>query len=165
MFKLLEIPLGIVNKIKKVSNVYQHQNNTDLYKHIGQRTLNMIQKEYKVLCLDGGGIKGALQLQILVELERCTGKKCNEMFNFFAGTSIGGMIAISLALGQSAQETLDQLLKDRHRLFGHKNTMLKVGSKYFYQRYIKSLWNIPSDIYLYQDVELTDCYKEFYTSK
>jgi len=35
-------------------------------------------------------------------LENKTGKKCCEMFDFFGGTSIGGIIALSLAAGYSA---------------------------------------------------------------
>jgi len=42
--------------------------------------------------LDGGGIRGILQLMLLAELEARVGKKCSEIFNFFAGTSIGNKI-------------------------------------------------------------------------
>lgn len=54
------------------------------------------------LCIDGGGIRGVIQLILLTELENKTKKKCSELFDFFAGTSIGGIISLALASGHSA---------------------------------------------------------------
>lgn len=51
-----------------------------------------------LLSLDGGGVRGLMQLYILAELERRTGKSIPEMFDGIAGTSIGGIIACLLTL-------------------------------------------------------------------
>lgn len=54
----------------------------------------------RVLCLDGGGIRGLLQMVTLREIERQTGKKIVELFDWIVGTSTGGIIALSLTYGE-----------------------------------------------------------------
>jgi hypothetical protein len=55
----------------------------------------------RVLCLDGGGIKGLIQLEILSQLEIKTGRKVTEIFDWIVGTSTGGIIALGLVYGKS----------------------------------------------------------------
>ena len=50
----------------------------------------------RVLCLDGGGIRGLTQLEMLSQLEKLTGKKVTELFDWIIGTSIGGIAALCL---------------------------------------------------------------------
>ena len=52
-----------------------------------------------VLCLDGGGIRGLVILQFLDEIEKTTGKRITELFDWIVGTSTGGVIAIALSQG------------------------------------------------------------------
>lgn len=49
-----------------------------------------------LLSLDGGGIRGLMQLQIIAEIERMTKKSIIELFDGISGTSIGGIIACLL---------------------------------------------------------------------
>lgn len=53
----------------------------------------------RVLCLDGGGMKGLVQLEILSQLEVKTGRKITELFDWIVGTSTGGIIALGLVYG------------------------------------------------------------------
>lgn len=55
----------------------------------------------RILFLDGGGIKGLVQLEILMQLEKATGKKVTELFDWIVGTSTGGVIALTLVYGTS----------------------------------------------------------------
>ena len=50
----------------------------------------------RVLCIDGGGIRGILPAMVLAELERRTGKPIVELFDFIAGTSTGALAALGL---------------------------------------------------------------------
>lgn len=68
----------------------------------------------KMLTLDGGGIRGALTLEVLVKIEhmlaQATGKGAGfrlcQFFDYIAGTSTGAIIAAALARGMSAREVL-----------------------------------------------------------
>lgn len=54
----------------------------------------------KWICsIDGGGLRGIFPLRLLEQLERYYGKSCYEMFDMFAGTSTGSIIASMLASG------------------------------------------------------------------
>ncbi|XP_035230665.1 85/88 kDa calcium-independent phospholipase A2-like isoform X2 [Stegodyphus dumicola] len=58
----------------------------------------------RVLCLDGGGIRGMVLIQMLDELERILGKPVVQHFDLIAGTSTGGILALVLATGKSMKE-------------------------------------------------------------
>jgi len=51
----------------------------------------------KVLCIDGGGIRGLIPALVLAEIERRTGRRTADMVDFIAGTSTGGILACALA--------------------------------------------------------------------
>jgi uncharacterized protein len=50
----------------------------------------------KVLCIDGGGIRGLIPALVLAEIERRTGRRIAELVDFVAGTSTGGILACAL---------------------------------------------------------------------
>lgn len=52
----------------------------------------------RLLALDGGGIRGLMELVILAEIEKKTGRKIHELFDLVGGTSTGGIIALVLGL-------------------------------------------------------------------
>jgi patatin-like phospholipase/acyl hydrolase len=70
---------------------------------MGQRT----DGRFRILSLDGGGIKGVFTASVLAELEHMTGKRVVEYFDLLTGTSTGGIIALALAVGIPAGKILD----------------------------------------------------------
>ncbi len=50
----------------------------------------------RVLSLDGGGMRGLIQLEILFEIEKLTGKRIVDLFDWIIGNSIGGIMALAL---------------------------------------------------------------------
>jgi patatin-like phospholipase/acyl hydrolase len=52
---------------------------------------------FKILAIDGGGIRGIIPATVLMEIERQTGKRVAELFDLVAGTSTGGILAVGLA--------------------------------------------------------------------
>lgn len=50
----------------------------------------------KLLSIDGGGIRGIIPAMILAEIEERTGQRIAQMFDLIAGTSTGGIIALTL---------------------------------------------------------------------
>jgi uncharacterized protein len=63
-------------------------------------------KRFRILSLDGGGIKGAFTAAVLAEWEKSTGRVIVDHFDLITGTSTGGIIALGLGLGISAEEIL-----------------------------------------------------------
>lgn len=66
-------------------------------------------KKKVILSIDGGGMRGAITLAMLAELEKQSGKTCQEMFDMFVGTSTGAIISAGLAVGYSAQELQEKV--------------------------------------------------------
>jgi patatin-like phospholipase/acyl hydrolase len=62
---------------------------------------------FRILSLDGGGIKGVFSASVLAQLEQDTGQSIAEHFDLITGTSTGGIIAIGLGLGIPAKEIRD----------------------------------------------------------
>ena len=54
----------------------------------------------RVLFLDGGGIKGLVQIEILSQLEQATGRKITELFDWIVGSSSGGVVALGIVYGK-----------------------------------------------------------------
>jgi patatin-like phospholipase/acyl hydrolase len=54
--------------------------------------------KYKVLSIDGGGIRGIIPAIILKEIEKRTQKRIWELFDLIAGTSTGGFLAMILTM-------------------------------------------------------------------
>ncbi|XP_069545676.1 85/88 kDa calcium-independent phospholipase A2 isoform X1 [Brachyistius frenatus] len=57
----------------------------------------------RLLCLDGGGIKGLVLIQMLIALEREAGRPIRELFDWVAGTSTGGILALAIVHGKSME--------------------------------------------------------------
>jgi patatin-like phospholipase/acyl hydrolase len=51
---------------------------------------------FKVLAVDGGGIRGIIPALVLAEIERRTKYSTSDLFDLLAGTSTGGIIALGL---------------------------------------------------------------------
>lgn len=79
-----------------------------------------IDKNYNVLSIDGGGIRGLIALNQLVHLEKSLNKPIYEVFDLFSGTSTGSIIAVLLALGYTATEILDFYLSHSNDIFKRK---------------------------------------------
>lgn len=62
---------------------------------------------FRILSLDGGGLKGAFTAAALASWERQTRLRIVDCFDLIAGTSTGGILAIGLGLGLSGQQMLD----------------------------------------------------------
>lgn len=62
------------------------------------------ERPIRVLSLDAGGIRGIIELHVLVALEERTGKPISELFDLFVGTSTGSAITIGMLMGDEHGE-------------------------------------------------------------
>ncbi|XP_004675721.1 PREDICTED: 85/88 kDa calcium-independent phospholipase A2 isoform X3 [Condylura cristata] len=54
-----------------------------------------------LLCLDGGGVKGLVIIQLLIAIEKASGIPTKDLFDWVAGTSTGGILALAILHGKS----------------------------------------------------------------
>ena len=65
------------------------------------RELTLLRKSgSRVLSLDGGGMKGLIQIEVLEQLEKLTQRKITEIFDWIVGTSVGGIVALAIVYGK-----------------------------------------------------------------
>lgn len=60
--------------------------------------------DFKVLSIDGGGIKGLYSARVLQKIEEHYQIRVTDYFDLICGTFTGGLIALALALGKDATE-------------------------------------------------------------
>lgn len=76
----------------------------------------------RILCIDGGGIKGTQPAAFLATLEEDLDCPIGEYFDLIAGTSTGGILAIGLALGHPAKDLLKLYVDRGPIIFGEPAT-------------------------------------------
>ncbi|MHA3060767.1 CBASS cGAMP-activated phospholipase [Acinetobacter sp. ANC 4636] len=83
-----------------------------------------ISEKIKILCLNGGGVRGLFTISLLAEIETIIEKRENrtdvkigDYFDLITGTSIGGILALGLASGKSARELLEKFESSAASIF------------------------------------------------
>ena len=66
----------------------------------------------RILCLDGGGMRGIVALEVLRALEEKTGKRIYELFDFICGVSTGAIIAAFLSFHKQSVAEVETAYKD-----------------------------------------------------
>ncbi|XP_032077398.1 85/88 kDa calcium-independent phospholipase A2 isoform X1 [Thamnophis elegans] len=56
--------------------------------------------EDRLLSLDGGGVRGIVLIQFLIAIEKAAGRPVKELFDWVAGTSTGGILALAIIHGK-----------------------------------------------------------------
>lgn len=76
-------------------------------------------RPFRILSIDGGGIRGVFPAAYLAELEKrfLAGRSIADYFDMVAGTSTGGIIALALAHGMTAGEALKIYSERGARIF------------------------------------------------
>jgi patatin-like phospholipase/acyl hydrolase len=117
---------------------------------------------FKILSLDGGGVRGYLSAKTLANIESYLNKKNKEnipigqRFDFIAGTSTGGIIALALAVGKSAKDIEDLYYKNIPVIFGSKQqAFFKKISPWFNVKYNSSALEKMVD-QVFNDLTLND---------
>ncbi|MEI7939551.1 MAG: CBASS cGAMP-activated phospholipase [Verrucomicrobiota bacterium] len=74
-------------------------------------------RPFRILALDGGGIKGTFTAAALAAWEKDSGRRVCEHFDLITGTSTGGILAIGLGLGLPAERILQFYREQGPRIF------------------------------------------------
>jgi patatin-like phospholipase/acyl hydrolase len=99
--------------------------------------------KYRILSLDGGGLRGIIPVLILKKIEEITGKKIYELFDCIVGTSTGGIIAAGLTATKNGKTThLD--LDTLYKLYTTEGDTIFPQPKNIFQKWskgVKSVFN------------------------
>jgi patatin-like phospholipase/acyl hydrolase len=74
---------------------------------------------FRILSIDGGGIRGVFPAAVLAEVEKrfLGGGSVADHFDMVAGTSTGGIIALALGYGMNARQALEIYTERGERIF------------------------------------------------
>jgi len=86
---------------------------------------------FKILSLDGGGIRGAFTAAYLARLQQELGYPLIRYFDLIAGTSTGGLIAVGLALELSPADVLDFYREGAPAVFNRRTPKLPRWKRQF----------------------------------
>lgn len=91
-------------------------------------------RDFRILSLDGGGIKGIFPAAVLAGIEKrlLGGQSIAQYFDLIAGTSTGGIIALGLSAGLTAGAILDLYIK-------HGGTIFPAYGGHFFGGLMRSL--------------------------
>ena len=105
------------------------------------------QPKYKILSIDGGGVRGIFPAMILAEIERRTQTQTCSMFDLIAGSSSGGILALGLtkprldvpeASAPVARYSAEELMQ----------IYLEYGAEIFYEPFWEQILGRVEDIFM-----------------
>ena len=85
-------------------------------KNAGQKG-SKLKKGGRLLALDGGGIKGLVLARMLLSMEKILQTPIVHCFDWIAGTSTGGILALALAAGKSPLECMTLYIRLKDKVF------------------------------------------------
>lgn len=80
-------------------------------------TLGLRPRPFRILTLDGGGIRGIIPVVWLERLELHTGGPVHAHFDLIAGTSVGAILGCAFAMGMGAAEARAMWIDSAHVAF------------------------------------------------
>ena len=90
---------------------------------IGERGAG--ERVFRVLALDGGGMRGLIPAQVLAYLERRARRPVHDLFDLVAGTSTGGLLSLALTIPRpkasepyTAEGAIELYREERRKIFG-----------------------------------------------
>lgn len=95
-----------------------------------------LNQNYNVLSLSGGGFRGLFSVLILNEIEQHLNKPLARCFDIISGTSIGGILALALALEIPTSKLLDAFIFQGKDIFKPRwNNRFQLLSSFIFSRY------------------------------
>lgn len=88
---------------------------------------------FRLLSIDGGGIRGLIPALVLAHIERQVGRPICDLFEAIAGTSTGGILALGLARPGGDLKTRAAELVDLYRGDGATIFVEDLGRRVFYE--------------------------------
>jgi patatin-like phospholipase/acyl hydrolase len=104
----------------------------------------MIMAPFRLLSIDGGGIRGLIPAIVLAHIEEKTRRPICDMFDAIAGTSTGGILALGLTKPGGNLKTRAAELVELYRSKGNKIFAEDFGRRVFYEA-LDKVWPASDD--------------------
>ncbi|MHC5595008.1 MAG: patatin-like phospholipase family protein [Nostoc sp.] len=113
-----------------------------------QKTMNTkANPKYKILAIDGGGIRGIIPALVLAEIEKRTQKQIFSLFDLISGTSSGGILALGLTKPRLSLDT-DSLPAAQYSAEALVQIYLEYGAEIFYEPFWEQILGQLEDIFI-----------------
>jgi patatin-like phospholipase/acyl hydrolase len=120
-------------------------------------------KVFKILSIDGGGIKGLYSASILSKFEKTFNCQTSDHFDMICGTSTGGLIALALSLKIPAKDICEFYENKGELIFKNKGTYKKYESYIEFNEFLLNLNDLKSGV-KYKSDDLTNASLNLETS-
>lgn len=133
-----------------------------------------ITTDFKILSLDGGGIKGLYAAKLLAQIEEKTGKLVGEYFDMICGTSTGGLLALGITNHIPCQTIAEFYMRHGPLIFPRGNwfqrklrivSQIGLGTKYDNLKLKESLKELLGELKTMQDANHLICIPSFNITK
>ena len=111
-----------------------------------QSTEGKASKKYRILSIDGGGIRGIIPAMILAEIEKRTQKPIHSLFDLIAGTSTGGLISLGLTKPEPGSDPNSENPKAQYTAEDLINMYVEYGGVIFYEAWYEQMLGPLEDL-------------------
>ncbi len=145
----IQTPTPKVGKAETVPVNIQQQQPEILTQERSPKTMNTkANPKYKILAIDGGGIRGIIPTMILAEIEKRTQKPIFSLFDLISGTSSGGILALGLTKPRLNLEETDSSPAAQYSAEDLLQIYLEYGAEIFYEPFWEQVLGQLEDIFV-----------------
>lgn len=76
---------------------------------------------FRILSLDGGGVRGIVAAKMLASIEKQINQPLNEYFDLIVGTSTGSIVAAAIATGRNSEDIVDFFQNKSSSIFPYQS--------------------------------------------
>lgn len=92
-------------------------------------TLGLYPRPYRILTIDGGGVRGIIPVLWIDRLERYLNGPVHAHCDLIAGTSVGAILGCGFAMGMTASQAREMWLNGAHTAFAKPHSMKERGRR------------------------------------
>ncbi|MBE8998677.1 patatin-like phospholipase family protein [Nostoc sp. LEGE 12447] len=130
-------------------NIQQQEQPQTLTQERSPKTMNTkANSKYKILAIDGGGIRGIIPTMILAEIEKRTQKPIFSLFDLISGTSSGGILALGLTKPRLDLEATDTSPTAQYSAEDLLQIYIEYGAEIFYEPFWEKVLGQIEDIFV-----------------
>ncbi|GAA6617364.1 patatin-like phospholipase family protein [Scytonema sp. NUACC26] len=144
-----EIEIDQTSQSEVPDNIPQQERSQIFTQEQSQEAMNPTAKgKYKILAIDGGGIRSIIPALILAEIEKRTQKQIFSLFDLIAGTSTGGVLALGLTKPRLNLEPSDSTPVAQYTAEDLVKFFVEYGPSMFYEPLWEKILGPIEDVFI-----------------